>query len=361
MVYLLKIPYRSKPLAKLPIFWVANYLINEKGKVIQEWAELKEWTKFKWKEKYWEKFDKKVVKIREKIIWNTINDFLLWTNELNKINKYFKENLRTFLNHDKYTTWSNPTWSDYDFRKTPYLINWWKYNQLMFVNFFKELREENSTKIILELRELENYQNISLEKYFEIFPHFKEEFNIKNKSLQLILTSENENETVDIDINLKKDLKNDDYIKLILDKDYLINENKSEIEINKKRELILRRIFKNRMRKFEETDQIFWKLPESMCEWAHIYPVSKIKEKSINEWYMIADNNNWLNLPIQIHKMYDKHFIYFDNNWEIKYNNPEFEKQLWLIFCFKNGLKIKAKSFNKKLRYINMYNKLYNI
>lgn len=355
-MYLLNILYKSKPWARLSIFWTAKYIINKNWKIIQEWAELIEWSKFKWKEKYWKKFNKEVINFRRKIVGNNTNNFLLWTNELKEINKYFKENLTTFLNHDKYTTWSNPSWSDYDFRKTPYLINWWKYNQLMFTNFFKKLREKNSTKIISELRET-SFKEISLEKYFEFFPNLEKEFNKKNKSLQLVLISEEQSETLDIDINLKSDLKNDDYIKLILDDSYLQNKNKTKIEIDKKRESVLRRIFKNRMRKFEEVDQIFWKLSESMCEGAHIFPVSKIKEKPINEWYMIADNDNWLNLPIQIHKMYDKHFIYFSNNWDIKYNNIEFEKELWEIFCIKKWLRIKAKNFNKKIKYIKLYNK----
>lgn len=352
-MYLLNIPYKSKPSSKLPIFWIAKYIVNSDWKVIQEWAELMEWTKFKWKEKYWEKFNKEVINFRDNTVWNNINDFLLWTNDLNKINKYFKENLTTFLNHDKYTTWSNPSWSDYDLRKTPYLIDWWKYNQLMFANFFKELRIVNSKKINLELRN-NFFEEISLEKYLELFPDIKEIFLEKNKPLQLALNSYDENETLEIDTSNDTD----DYIKLILDKWYLKDEILEEECINDKRILVLRRIFKNRMRKFEETDSIFWKLSESMCEAAHIFPVYKIKEKNISEWYMIADNNNWLNLPIQIHKMYDKNFIYFNNKWEIIYNNEEYEEQLWNIFCLKKWLKIKSKSFNKKIKYIDMYNKV---
>lgn len=109
------------------------------------------------------------------------------------------------------------------------------------------------------------------------------------------------------------------------------------------------------MRKFEETDQIFWKLSESMCEAAHIFPVYKIRKLDIKKWEMIADNNNWLNLPIQIHKMYDKNFIHFNNNWDIIFNNLEYKKQLSEIFCFKK-LKITTKNFDKKRKYINLYN-----
>jgi len=62
----------------------------------------------------------------------------------------------------------------------------------------------------------------------------------------------------------------------------------------------------------KEEEHVFGCLPKDMCEAAHIYPVKKIKkEHPIEEWYMIADNNNGLNLPIQIHKLFDKHKIYF--------------------------------------------------
>lgn len=350
-MYLLKISYKSKPSSKLPIFWIAIYIVNKNWEIIQEWAELLEWTKFKWKEKYGEKFDKEVISFRKEITWSNINNFLLWTNDLKRINTLFKKYLTTFLNHDKYTTWSNPSWSDYDLRKTPYLIYWWKYNQLMFANFFKGLRVKNSMKVDLKLRN-NNLEEISLEKYFSLFPLIEKIFLEKNKPLQLALNSENEDETLEIDTSDESN----DYIKLILDEWYLKDEKLEKEVINDKRILILRRIFKNRMRKFEENDNIFWKLSESMCEAAHIFPVYKIKEKNISDWYMIADNNNWLNLPIQIHKMYDKGFIKFNKTWEVIYNNKEYEEQISEIFSIKNWLKIKSKNFHKKIKYIDMYN-----
>jgi hypothetical protein len=126
----------------------------------------------------------------------------------------------------------------------------------MFANFFKELREKNSTNIDLKIRG-QNNSEITLEKYFELFPNIEELFLERNKPLQLALTSENGVETLDIDISLQSDLKNDDYIKLILDESYLKEEKLEKNIIDEKRISVLRRIFKNRMRKIEENDQIF--------------------------------------------------------------------------------------------------------
>jgi len=354
-MYLLKIPYKSKPWSKLLVYWIANYIIDDNWIVLQERAELKNWTQFRWKWwKYWKKFNKEVIRIREQIWWNYDKDIFLWKEQIEKFNIYFKNNLTTFLNHDKYITWSNPTWSDYDLRKTPYLIDWWKYNQLMFVNFFKKLRLRNYKKIDIWLRN-SNLKIIYLDEYFILFPNIKGSFLEKNKPLQLALTSENE----DINLNMDVSKESEELIKLILDESYLKEKMISEQERDNKRINVLRRIFKNRMRKLEETDHIFWRLNESMCEAAHIYPVNKIRKRPIEDWYMIADNNNWLNLPIQIHKMYDKYFIYFDSNGNIRYLNPSYKEQLKILFNINNNLNIKSKNFSKKLKYIKMYNKFF--
>ena len=170
--------------------------------------------------------------------------------------------------------------------------------------------------------------------------------------MSLVLNSDSIEETENIDTS-KETI---DYIKLILDDSYLQDRYLSWEEINEKRIRVLRRIFKNRMRKIEEEDHFFWKLSESMCEAAHIFPVYEIKKLPIEQWYMIADNNNWLNLPIQIHKMYDKHFVHFNESKNMVYNNPLYESQLKLIFNFSINHKLIVKNFDKKIPYIKMYN-----
>ena len=61
--------------------------------------------------------------------------------------------------------------------------------------------------------------------------------------------------------------------------EYEIQKKLSENELNEKRVQTLRRIFKNRLKNIRPSDHLFWKLPEDMCEAAHIFPVSEIKKQ----------------------------------------------------------------------------------
>lgn len=173
-----------------------------------------------------------------------------------------------------------------------------------------------------------------------------------NKILFTSITSEEINsETQEIDNKYKNDI-----IENILDENFMIWEN-PEI-IKEKRISILRRIFKNRLRNIKPTDHLFWKLPEDMCEAAHIFPVSEIKKLDLEKWKMIADENNWLNLPIQIHKLYDSKKIFFDENWEVIFTNEIFKNSLSFMFSNKENCKIiKDILTEKRKKYIKMYNK----
>ena len=353
---ILKIPFISRPKAKSKSIWFAKFLFDEETwKILEQWCELLEWSQFRWKtlknwEYYWLKFDKNVINFRKNIMENDLITETLSKEKLDIVNKYFFENLTTFFNFDKYTTWSNWSWSDYNKIRSPYIIFWWKYNQFLFVNFFKELKIKEILKT--DLRKSWFFEEIGLEKYFELFPKIWEKFFDFNKILFTSLNSEEENsETEKIDLSNKKDY----LIDLILDKNYMIWEN--EEKIKEKRISILRRIFKTRLRRTKPSDHLFWKLPEDMCEWAHIFPVSEIKKLDLEKWKMIADENNWLNLPTQIHKLYDSNKIYFSENWEIIFLNEEYKNYLKIMFSEDKNYKILENILNEKRKnYIKMYN-----
>ena len=104
-MYSLNIPYKSKPGSKLPIFGVAKYIINSEWKVLQEYCELKEGSKFKWKNinKFWkyygldfQKSKQKIIDFRKQMMSDDTSDYLLSTNDLKIINKEFFEHLSTF-------------------------------------------------------------------------------------------------------------------------------------------------------------------------------------------------------------------------------------------------------------------------
>lgn len=354
----LNIPFVSKPKAKTFTKWIAKYLIDENWKILEEWCELLEWTVFRWKilnkkswVYYWLKFNKQKIKFRQKIMKDDKKDEELSIQKLKWVNKYFFDNLWTFLDHDTYITWSNPTWSDYDFRRTPYLIYGSNYNQFMFINFFKKLRK--TKKLTKKLRFL-SLEEIDLWKYFELFPSIQKDFLDFNKILFTALESNQENnETREIDNS--SDVW--EFIDLILSSDYKL-ELKDEKEKNTQRILKLRRIFKNRLREVKPTDHLFWKLPEDMCEAAHIFPVSEIKKLDLKYWYMIADENNWINLPTQFHKLYDSNKIYFDVGWNVVFTNDEYKDYLSEFFKWVWNYKILKNVLNeKRKKYICDYNK----
>ena len=71
---------------------------------------------------------------------------------------------------------------------------------------------------------------------------------------------------------------------------------------------------------------------------------------------MIADENNWLNLPIQIHRLYDSKKIIFNENWEVIFLNKKYKEYLSEIFNFKK-LNLQKSILNKeRKKYIEMYN-----
>lgn len=347
-MYILNIPFISRPKAKILTKWIAKYIINQNWYVIDEYVELLNWSEFQWKGKYWLKFDKKIIKFRENFMDNSIETEVLSQEKLNYINNYFLNNLTTVLNHDKFTTWSNPSWSNFDFRKTPYIIYWWDYNQFLFINFFKTLRIKNKENF-----RTQKLQTLNLDKYIKLFPEIWKDFIKFNEILFKALNSDNESETKEID-------NREDIIWII---DFILSNNykldlQNEDEINNQRILKLRRIFKNRLNLVKPSDHLFWKLPADMCEWAHIFPVSEIKKLPLDKWYMIADENNWLSLPIQIHKLYDTYKIHFSENWDIIFTNIEYKKHLLEIFK-KEFIESKISSKilnNERKKYIKMYN-----
>lgn len=354
---ILKIPFISKPKAKSKSIWFAKFLFDEKNwQILEQWCELLEWSQFRWKtlnkkswEYYWLEFDKDIINFRKKFMENDLITETLSKEKLEIVNKYFFENLTTFFNFDKYSTWSNPTWSDHNLIRSPYIIFGWKYNQFLFINFFKTKK-----RLKTNLRKSWNFEEIDLEKYFEIFPEIYKNFMDFNKILFTSITSEEENsETQEIDNKYKNEI-----IEKILDENFMIWET-PEI-IKEKRISILRRIFKNRLRNIKPTDHLFWKLPEDMCEAAHIFPVSEIKKFDLEKWKMIADENNWLNLPIQIHKLYDSKKIFFDENWEVIFSNEIYKESLDFMFSWNKNYKILKNILTKNRKnFIKMYNEYF--
>lgn len=347
---ILNIPFISKPKAISKTLAIAKYIINKNGEIIDEWCELLEWTELRWKSNYGKKFDNNIIEFRKNIMFDDSKDEILSKEKLDIINTYFYKNLTTILNHDKLTTGSNPTGSDHDFRKTPYLIYGWKYNQFLFINFFKTLRLKNKDKNIRN----QVFENVNLDQYFELFPTIKQDFLDFNKILFTALESNDIEQTKEIDT--RDDING--IIDLILSPEYEIQKNISEEQRNEKRVQTLRRIFKNRMRWIKPSDHLLWEYPEDMCESAHIFPVSEIKKLNIEKWYMIADENNGINIPTQFHKLYDNNKIYFDeNNGKIHFTNEIYKDHLKKLFSQNEYQILENLLNNKRKNYIEMYNK----
>ena len=159
---ILKIPFISKPKAETKSKWFAKYLFDEENwSILEQWCELIEGSEFRWKDWYWGKFDQNCIDFRKQIMENDFVTEKLSKEKLKIINNYFFENLTTFLNFDKYATWSNPSWSEADKVRSPYIIFWWKYNQLLFINFFKK---NQKWRWKINLRKSWVFEEINLEK-----------------------------------------------------------------------------------------------------------------------------------------------------------------------------------------------------
>ncbi|ATU05628.1 hypothetical protein BKN14_04245 [Candidatus Gracilibacteria bacterium HOT-871] len=353
---ILKIPFISKPKAETKSKGFAKYLFDEEnGSILEQWCELIEGSEFRGKKlnkksgKYYGlDFDQSYINFRKQIMESDLVTEKLSKEKLKIINNYFFENLTTFLNFDKYATGSNPSGSEADKVRSPYIILGGKYNQLLFINFFKKIQKGRGKT---NLRKSGVFEEIDLEKYFELFPEIGNKFFEFNKILFTALNSEKENlETEKIDLGEEKN----DFIDLILDENYMIGEN--EEKIKEKRISILRRIFKSRLKSLKYSDHIYGKLPQDMCEAAHIFPVYEIKKLDLEEWRMIADENNGLNLPIQIHRLYDSKKIIFNENGEVIFLNKKYKEYLSEIFNFKK-LNLQKSILNKeRKKYIEMYN-----
>lgn len=357
---ILEIPFISKPKAKTFTKWIAKYLVDENGNILEEWCELLPGSQFRWKELnkkswkyYWDGFNTDKISFRKTIMFDDTKDETLSEQKLKKVNDYFYKNLCTVLDHDTYLTWSNPTGSDYNFRRTPYLIYGWVYNQFMFINFFKTHRK--TWRLTKKFR-FWTYETIYIEEYFKLFPEINNQFINFNKWLFTALESDEINEET---YKIDNSSESKDYIDLILSPEFKM-ELKDEKQKNDLRIWKLRRIFKNRLRWIKPTDHLFWKYPEDMCEAAHIFPVSAIKKLDIKYWYMIADENNGINIPTQFHKLYDNNKIYFDEkDWKVCFTNEEYKKHLKDLFS-QNEYKIITHLLNsKRQNYIKMYNEKY--
>ncbi len=297
---ILQIPFISKPKAQIYTKWIAKYVINKMEDIIDEWCEVLEWSQIQGKQKYGSKFDIKIIDFRKSLMIDDSKTQTLSKMQLETLNQYFYKNLKTVLNHDKFITGSNPSGSEFDLKRTPYIIYWWKYNQYLFINS-EELNNET--------------------------------YNIDNSSIWK------------------------EIINFILSPNYKI-EIQDEKQKNDLRIWKLRRIFKNRLRGIKPTDHLFWKYPEDMCEAAHIFPVSEIKKLDLKYWYMIADENNWVNIPTQFHKLYDSNKIYFDEkSGRVCFTNEEYKKHLKDLFSQNEYKIIENILNNERLGYIKMYNK----
>lgn len=72
---------------------------------------------------------------------------------------------------------------------------------------------------------------------------------------------------------------------------------------------------------------------------------------------MIADENNWFNLPTQFHKLYDSNKIFFDENWIIHFTNEEYKKHLEIMFSYNKEYKVLDILLNSRRKdYIRKYN-----
>ncbi|MGE4443948.1 MAG: MAG4270 family putative restriction endonuclease [Candidatus Altimarinota bacterium] len=346
---ILQIPFISKPKAQILTKGIAKYVINKNGEIIDEWCEILEGSQIQGKQKYGSKFDIKIINFRKSLMIDDSKTQTLSKMQLETLNQYFYKNLKTVLNHDKFITGSNPSGSDFDLKRTPYIIYGGKYNQYLFLNFFKKFRkkEKNYTR-------RNDFETLSLEEYFKSFPQMHKNFLDFNKILFTALESEElNNETYSIDnSSIGKEI-----INFILSPNYKIEiqdeKQKNDLRIGK-----LRRIFKNRLRGIKPTDHLFGKYPEDMCEAAHIFPVSEIKKLDLKYWYMIADENNGVNIPTQFHKLYDSNKIYFDEkSGEVCFRNEEYKKYLKDFFSQNEYKIIENILNNERLGYIKMYNK----
>lgn len=250
------------------------------------------------------------------------NVVLANSDQITNVNSFIFRKMDTALNAEKVITGSNPTGSESEFKKSPFLIKpniHSKENNkyIYFINAIKRIRIRDSN-IRKEIRN--KFSSLDqLKSYFKIISinQLLEENNIFKNSLELvnnIYSEKNTKEELSYIEDLKKENHNFDneVKKLILEFNEKLITSKTLIRK-------LRNIFRQRLL-LEAKEKGFKEFCNDKnielydTQASHIISVSKIKNSKNPNYYLISDKDNGLLLSPNHHSLFDKNRITFNKN-----------------------------------------------
>ncbi len=286
--------------------------------------------------------------------------------QINFVNNFIFRNINTILDSEKIITSSNPTGSESDFTKTPIYIDFISkeeykenYKYKIFINALKRAKKKDGNlynylrsrfcRSVDIVRELESnaFEEITLE-----------EFAMKNDSVYNLLSIMNDTEKINPETNqyikFKENFK--EIFSTFIDKathSYIdAQADMCVVEYNKNYisweqfEVKMRGLFRksltleaknNNLKDSVGSENILLD-DTSAC---HIINVKDIKKAKKPENYkLIADKDNGLLLGEEIHRIFDKNRITFDEDGNIITNIPEYK--------YLSSKKIDKKILNKK-------------
>ena len=342
--YILEIPFESrgefykKSNSKYKYKGNAYYLLNKDGQVLRDFVQL----------------DSELVEIRpndndmmigssgtgttywkQSIVQNirknnfpssAINKQVVSASEdlIKKMNDYALENHGTSLMMEGLLSGSNTSGADARISATPFIAVDDEFYGFRFVNAFKNIRIDprNRNSYInhpITKSQLESSVKLTMKDYFDKFKHNRKIFYKYNpESYNVIFHDTDEMETqrlyfLEKSISLTKEAKSyNETVAAILDK-YNNSEIIRDVVIQRLRG-ILRALLLIEKHLIKDDVVIGRNESDSNLDAAHLYDVRWIKKEDDSNLYKIADVNNGLLLPKEIHWRFDKDSKYFIND-----------------------------------------------
>ena len=342
--YILEIPFESrgefyrKSGSKYRYKGSAYYLLNKEGQVLRDFVQLNnELVEIRPNDNdmmigrsgsgtgYWKQ--ELVQNIRKEFFPSSpINKQVVSANIdlIKKINKYALNTHNTSLNMEGLLSGSNSSGADARIGATPFITTDVEFYGFRFVNAFKNIRVNSknskaSSKYPITEAQLNSSVKLTMKDYFDRFKHNRKIFYKYNpESYNIIYHDTEDMETqrlyfLEKSISLKNEAKSyNETVMAILDK-----YNNSEIirdTVIQRLRGILRALLLIEKHSLKEDVVIGRNETDSNLDAAHLYDVRWIKKEDDSNLYKIADVNNGLLLPKEIHWRFDKDSKYFIND-----------------------------------------------
>ena len=280
--------------------------------------------------------------------------------EIKKLNDYSFEHTNTALTLEGMISGSNTSGSDSRIDATPIISTDAVFYGMRFVNAFKKLRKVKhnknaNIKYPIKIGEFNTLVKLSLSEYLEHFKFAKREFYRYNPESYNIIYKDSDDITQNLYFlefkknDLNKELQSyKDMATTIIEK-YNSDIIKRELAINRLRG-ILRGLLLVEKHQKQKDPVIGREEKDSNLDAAHLYDVRWIKSASDSELWRIADINNGLLLPKDLHWKFDKDKEFnLDSSFEFIENNK------------KTNIKIDPSYITEDRKYyINLRNKRVN-